>query len=494
MKGARGVMNLGSSTHGIEIPSLERDGSLIRVRGSHKNVADRFTVPISELVRNEFGERVVRRRRPLLVSQSGLPGRVEELEGPAGLEPLVARVLQEGGNPYVHRTERPAELPAPDVAAAAAFGAPNIEVFNAVNEQSHVLLKHGRGVDPDDLAVQITAAFPTALTTIATGNIGRARWITRRLRSRGVMAGLITSKDLPSEKTRVVVVTYEQLGRVEAHLHHLDLLVFPDALTALGKVARSRLAPPFSPVHYRVPRVIGLVPADQHLALPDRIELVELFGPVTMTIPTDGMVERQVEVVPVYCKGGKACWDPRAVNRKRRNLWRHPRRNRLIARLARSLLAGDRAALAAYVPGLENLPDFPLPARVAVVVENMEHAEALKAELRDWPVDEPAAGLVAHEIATFDWLRSRPLNDLDALVRADGGTGLPPLAPFALASPSSAPARPLVVADVLDRSHPELRKAVRSREHAYVEAGWRPAGCDAVDFVLFTLFPERARR
>jgi len=291
-----------------------------------------------------------------------------------------------------------------------------------------------------------------------------------------------------------VVATYDQLGRVEAHLHCLDLFIFPDALTALGKVARSWLTPGYSPDHYRVPRMIGLVPADGHLALADKIGLVELFGPVTMTISAHGAVERQVEVMPVNFTCGKACWDSRAVTRKRCNLWRNPRRNRRIARGARSLLAGDRAGVLAAFPRLSNVPGLLLPARVLVAVENMEHAEHVKAELPDWPVDEPAAGWVVHEIATFDGLRSRPLDDVDVIVRADGGTGLLPLAPFALASPSSAPARPLVVVDVLDRNHPELRRAVHSRAQAYVEAGWRPAGCDAIGFVLFTLFPERARK
>jgi hypothetical protein len=112
----------------------------------------------------------------------------------------------------------------------------------------------------------------------------------------------------------------------------------------------------------------------------------------------------------------------------------------------------------------------------------------------DWPIDAQAAGWLVREIATFDGLRSRPLQDVDVVVRADGGTGLLPLAPSSLASPSSQPARPLVVIDVLDRHDPELESARRSRECAYMEAGWRPAGCDAVDFALLTLFPKRGRK
>jgi hypothetical protein len=218
------------------------------------------------------------------------------------------------------------------------------------------------------------------------------------------------------------------------------------------------------------------------------VAATELFGPEEMKIPAHGWVERQVEVVPVRFKGGKACWDRRAVTRKRCDLWHHRLRNRLIGRLARSLAAGDRADLSACIPGLENIPAFPLPARVVVVVEGEEHADALKAKLPDWPVDAPAAGRLVGQILTFDGLRSRTLEDVDVIVRADAGTGLLPLGPFAVATPSYRVSRSLFVVDVIDDNHPELRQAVNQRTKAYLDAGWRPATCDAVDVALFSLF------
>jgi hypothetical protein len=337
-------------------------------------------------------------------------------------------------------------------------------------------------------------AFPDAVITVAVATKVQARALRQILRAQGIQAALLTSGNRPSERARVTVTTYGHLGEAEAQLHCLDLLVLLDGYAALGAEPRSYVSPPFVPPHRKVPRVIGFVPADRRPAPAERVGLVELFGPHVVEVPAHGWTKRPVEVAPVRFKGGKASWDPKTVTRKRRNLWHHRLRNRLVARLARLLAAGDRAGLLAAFPRVSDVPDLLLPARVLVVVENREHADALNAELRDWRIDEPADGWVAHEVATFDRLRSRSLDDIDVIVRADGGTGLPPIAPTALASSSSKPARPLVVVDVLDHHHPELRRAVHSRAHAYIEAGWRPAGCDAADYALLSLFPERGRQ
>jgi hypothetical protein len=454
----------------------------------------RLQYPEWQLAPAKYGPRAVHRRRKILREGPGTFPLEQALVGARGLEPVILRLAIRKGLPCIHRTEPPAELPDPDLGAVLASGAVDVAILCAVRQHYRFLVKYRPGVDPAKLIVQVALAYPGAVMTIAVQHKKQARHIARLLRAAEISASAITNQDHVSADARVVVATFGQLGRAAARLHRLDLLIVLDGVAALGEGPRQFLTPSYTPVYFRVPRIVGLVPADRHLALADQVGLVELFGPVTMTIQAHGMVERPVEVVPVYFKGGQASWDRRALTCKRRNVWHHRLRNRLVAGAARALVAGDRAALAAYVRGLEKVPNFPLPARVTVVVENMEHAEALKAELPGWPVDEPAAGWVTHEIATFDWLRSRRLDDVDVIVRADGGTGLLPMAPLALASPSLAPTLPLVVVDILDRNHPELRKAVRSREHAYVEAGWRPAGCDAIDFVLFTLFPERARR
>lgn len=470
------------------------DGQRVCTSRLPQDVIDRLTVETWEPTAARFGVRAALRHRAILRSGLGAYGVGKALVGAAGLEDLIARLAERAGLSYVHRTVKRAELPHANLGALAGRGAVDVAVLQAILRHNRLQVRLGRGVDPAKLAVYVVLAFSTADITIAAATIKEARHVARVLRAAGIQASVLTGKDLFLEGARVIVGTYEQLGQVAARLYDLDLLIVLDGVAALGEVPRSYLTPMFMPVIQRVPRVVGLVRADRHLPLADRIGLVELFGPEWITIPAHGWIERPVEVVPVRFKGGQACWNPHAVTRKRFNLWGDSRRNRLIARGARSLVTGDRAGSLAAFPRLDDVPGLRLPARVLAVVEGLEHAEALKTELRDWPIDEPAAGWVAHEIATFDHLRSRPLDDIDVLVRADGGSGLLPIAPFALARPSSAPGRALVVVDILDRNHPELRKAVRSRANAYAEAGWRPTGWDAVDLALLTLFPKRARR
>jgi hypothetical protein len=66
------------------------------------------------------------------------------------------------------------------------------------------------------------------------------------------------------------------------------------------------------------------------------------------------------------------------------------------------------------------------------------------------------------------------------LVRADGGVGLPPLAPEQLTERDDGPAWPLLLVDFDDRGHPQLRRRARLRWQAYLERGWLAPGVDLV--------------
>jgi len=470
--------------------TIDGDGQRVCFEGLPPDVAGRLSYPAWELAPAKYGVRAAYRRRALLREGPGRSPIDKALVGARGVEGLATRLLRRSELRYTRRIERPVELPAPELDAFPRTGPIDSTVLHAVRRHHQIQIRLRAAVDAARVAVQIPIGYPKALITIAVQHIREARRVIRLLRAAGIEGSLATSKDLPGNVARVVVVTYGQLGSLAARLHRLDLLVVLDGVAALGKVPRSYLTPLFSPEHYRVPRLIGLVRADRHLAPADLVGLVELFGPEWMTVPAHGWVERPVEVVAAPFDGGAASFSQRLITRKRRNLWHHRLRNRFVARVARSLSAGDRGAFLADVPRLADVRDLPRPASIVVVVEGREHADALAAELQGWPIDSSAPGWTISEIATFDGLRRRSLHDIDAVIRADGGTGVLPLAPAALASPSDQPARALVVIDIRDRHHPELRAAVRARTKTYFDAGWRPAGCDAVDFALLTLFPE----
>jgi hypothetical protein len=82
-------------------------------------------------------------------------------------------------------------------------------------------------------------------------------------------------------------------------------------------------------------------------------------------------------------------------------------------------------------------------------------------------------------IVTFEALPGFGLSDVDVLIRADGGPGLPPLGRQALLKSVHEAGRPLALLDVVDRGHPLLRTWFRQRREAYGERGWYGAGVDA---------------
>jgi hypothetical protein len=187
--------------------------------------------------------------------------------------------------------------------------------------------------------------------------------------------------------------------------------------------------------------------------------------------------------------------------RDSREVWlegvgRHFARHRRLARLARLLIKGDRATLAASFPAVAAAAELPLPAAVLIVTADVEQARVLARRLRGWPIITAADAYVesrlrfAHvsgELVTFDALRGLPYVDADVLIRADGGTGALPLAPAALETASGWPSKPLLVVDVDDRHHPELRRRSRARQRAYRDLGWLPVGQDQVDVALDTI-------
>src|SRR5262249_40324029 len=137
---------------------------------------------------------------------------------------------------------------------------------------------------------------------------------------------------------------------------------------------------------------------------------------------------------------------------KRQGLWRNRVRNRRLARLARRFQAAEGQAIekdfSAKGWGLLGVD----PLAVAVLVENVEHAEMLAAYLPGWCVvaqdgwhsrcvgedihesKSAVESITGHQqgvIATVQGIEQLDWNGIDVLLRADGGVGLPPMTSFA---------------------------------------------------------------
>jgi hypothetical protein len=150
---------------------------------------------------------------------------------------------------------------------------------------------------------------------------------------------------------------------------------------------------------------------------------------------------------------------------------------------------------------LRELPSpSPVPAnpRLLVLVENVEHAQALARLLPGWTLltgqDLCTSGLGKKDrqllqagkktwpslravLATATALQHIDLSRFDVVLRADGGTGTVPF-PASPSLPSGRPVRPLFLVDLDDKHHPLLRRWSRGRLGDYEERGWLAPGRD----------------
>src|SRR5262249_12241645 len=131
---------------------------------------------------------------------------------------------------------------------------------------------------------------------------------------------------------------------------------------------------------------------------------------------------------------------------------------------------------------------------VVVLAANLEHALVLAERLPGWqlivgahanedgltpkqlqllhePLDPFPVGPL-HKIVTPADLAEIDLSQIDVLIRADGGVGLPALSMAQLAVPDQDDVRPLLLIDLVDRHHRELYRHSRQRQEAYAERAW----------------------
>jgi hypothetical protein len=195
--------------------------------------------------------------------------------------------------------------------------------------------------------------------------------------------------------------------------------------------------------------------------------------------------------------GGPVPPVPDVVALKREGIWANPVRNRRVARLAKALAAGDGPGLAAEHPTIAAWAAGVDISRVIVLVEGIEHALALADRLPGWGLlagpHVATAGLSARHrhilegriragdvqprraIATLAGLAATDVERTGVIVRADGGVGIPGALESGLAMPYPA-GRPLLLVDLDDRHHPELRRRSRARRAAYLDRGWAVDG------------------
>ena len=471
------------------VATVERAGQGIAVRPPCEEALRPLVTAIHvAAVHAKLGFQTVTRPFPLIEVEDMPWGRQAVM--PAGLEPVARGLLERAGIAVVVEERAVTPLPAPASPAGTA-GVADRAVVDFVRGHDRGLVRLGTGVCAAKLVAQLRLAFPDATIAVAATRREDVRRFGQALKVLFPSACWSLGDDFPADPGPLVVSTNMGLSDHGLALHRRDILVCLDAREALGRDACLAIG------HADRARLFGFIGRDERLASYDRDRIRALFGFDALDVPRHGHVARPVEARFARMAGGPVPPCPDIVSLKRGGLWANPVRNRRVSRLAVALAAGDGPGLAAESPTIAAWTAGVDMSRVFVVVEAVEHALALADRLPGWGLlagpDVATAGLPARHrhilegriragegrpcraIATLAGLGATDVEDADVVIRADGGVGIPEALESGLSMTYPA-GRPLLLVDLDDRHHPELRRRSRARRGAYLDRGWAVDG------------------
>ncbi len=480
---------------------LKRDGQFLEVRPPCEEVRNVLRTTVHAPQRH--GESIV------IGAESGRMYRehavLDEpvLECFAGLMPVVSRTLNRAGYRVVMQGT-PQPFTKPEQTNLEGIGTCDLDFLDLIRFDDRGLIRYvPAGVEPARLIVQAALAWPSLTVVAVVARIDEARRLRRNLLRHVPNVVAISSHDSVADERvgRVVVTTFNGLGHPGVEFEKRDIVIVSNAVEA------SRSGPLSVLGHARRARMYGLIPLDQQMAPEDSDAIRLLFGFTESTIPKHGMTVPEVIVVKCAVRGGRPLPSKiSATNLKRQAIWQNPLRNRRIARIARHL-RDNTGELFQREPAMAQALNRRTDLAVLVLVENLEHGEALARQLPGWPLVAagkpwiiatamgaelaPFPGVmvgteIKNAIATFDGARADLLGKWDVIIRADGGVGMPECPRPGqsnivyginnLAQSCPFQDRQLVLIDFDDRHHPVLRRWSRQRWAAYRREGWFAPG------------------
>lgn len=436
----------------------------------------------------------------------------------AGLETEITSSLEDLGHEVVLTGDRPGRLPEPEWRKLPGNLVGDRRLLRFVQEQERGIIWYRESdVDVAWLIAQIALAYPKEKIVVMATRQMDAEVLAKRLRRHMSGVSLATVHHHPAEAHRVVVVTPSGLGQngVCARERTICICLNPAEVFNVRKdsYCNQDLLDLDEAKHLDVDRskefyggmewlpvlktrLYGLLREDQLLA-PQQMDLVRaLFGSQRLFIPRHGYRELPVSVKTWQFHGGKRSGEHNSTPELKRELiWRDSLRNRLIAGLARAITLEDYMTLGKKFPDLVAGLAPRLGGRVAVLVENVEHAAQLHEWLPGWPIvaDKVSGG---RKLPAKAWAavkagsqRCAQRNDdvivttsafgkigsVDVLIRADAGVALPAILSEFFVAADGIPTG-LTIVDVDDRHHAHLRRRAEWRKNAYLERGWEVDG------------------
>ena len=420
------------------------------------------------------------RRVPFpLYHESSFAG-ATEIEFDRGLRPAIDAILRERGREVRHYSIGPqiAELPAPEPAPWLPQRYPYQQVVDWMFETTcGLIVSDPSRVCLPALIESMHRAYPRAQIGVASESVARLQSLALQLRQRGTTVRVMTARRDIEEPAPLSLATYYGLGW--RHTSQYDVILALDAVEALSERAKLVL-----PDASRA-RLYGIVPETRNLTRGEQDHLTARFGFERCHVAGPFEIVRPVSHrfigLPVARPiAGQTPMDVRL------GLVRDPVRNDHIGRTARHLVASSNDPSQCHEAGQ------PFPRGILIVVESPEHAVRIARQLPNWRI--VAANVIAtslreHDrellvarmnlnspniIVTLSSLARLKLDAIDVVVRATSGPGLVPLNRITTHWTEG----PLLLFDIEDRHHPQLRRWVRQRRAAYQAAEWTPVGID----------------
>lgn len=382
------------------------------------------------------------------------------------------------------------ELPQP-VAIQPIGGRPvNTHVLEFVQRNKSGVVLLGGGVSRCAIMAELAMAFPAKRIAITTATHGQSKTVQAGLRKLKIRCQRFTGTSNPRSAERIVVGQFAALLHRAVEFEKRDILIAYDAREALSVQAQ------FTLVQSDVcGRLFGFLGAETHLSPLQEDQLAATFGFDQVAVPIHGCCPVAVDSTFVRY-AGPSIQAEKIVALKRRGVWKNHLRNQVLARLARALAVGDCETSSRILAVDGACLRLAHPQRVVLLTDSVEHVAALASRLRSWPIgldrDYIDAGLSAIEqrllargvsrrltvdtmIATPRGLSEIRPGAFDSMIWAGSGSSFPPIPWHHLVCPASAPRR-LMLIDVRDRQHPQLRRWSRQRRELYRDVGWMDAG------------------
>jgi hypothetical protein len=370
-----------------------------------------------------------------------------------------------------------------------------------VRQQPFGLVKYDLDhVQPAWLVAQIALAYPDKRIALVAKRVPDVHEQRRQLLRYLPNVAALTHKKYAVEPTRVSVATY--MGLAGLDYRKLDIIIALNAIEATHQRQMECLG------YASQARLYGLLDRRATASPYDRDLMRVLFGFDEVDIPAHGRSVRKVEVAWLPVKTEIMPLGPvEPIQLKRQGIWRHGLRNRLVAKLAKAARGNQPHFLLTQTGPGNGQPS------VFVLVENIEHALELLKFLPDWALvtgddvyvdDLPAGARTAllrgrdraggssrTAIVTAAGSTIAALSEGDVIIRADGGCGIPGVLEQAIMA--STVTKPLLLVDLTDKHHPQLRRWTRQRRKLYAEYGWPGPGVDPVEARIEHFLAQRPK-